>query len=92
MMKGIKIMRELNEQELEQVAGGSGWAFSYGANEQASGGAIAGNGIAFSQSFTASTHGPAFSSSVAANKSFAFGSNALVQSQASSSSSVSFAS
>jgi len=90
-MKGIKIMRELNEQELEQVAGGSGFTFVYVANEAANGGAIAGTGIASSNSFVASNHGPDFSNSVAANKSFAFGSTALVQSAASSSSSVAIA-
>ncbi len=87
-LKGIKIMRELNEQELEQVAGGRGFTFTYLANEQAGGAVIAGNGIAYSQSFGSSTYGPASSSSIAANKGFAYGSTAAVQSEAISTSSV----
>lgn len=81
-------MRELNEQELEQVAGGIGWTFSYIAQEQGDGTAIAGNGIAFSKSFAASTHGLNTSSSFAMNKGFAFGTDAAVQSAAASASSV----
>ena len=81
-------MRELNEQELEQVAGGSGWAFSYISQEQATGTALAGNGIAFSKSIAASTHSSDASSSFASNKGFAFGSAAAVQSAAISASSV----
>jgi len=88
-MKGIKIMRELNEQELEQVAGGSGFTFTYLAQEQAGGGALtAGDGIAYSQSFVSSTHGLTTTSSTAANKSFATGPYASVQSVAASASSV----
>jgi bacteriocin-like protein len=81
-------MRELNEQELEQVVGGSDFTFIYVAQEQAGGTAIAGNGIAFSKSSVASTHGPDSSSSFAANKGFAYGSSAAVQSAAISTSSV----
>jgi hypothetical protein len=81
-------MRELNEQELEQVAGGSGLTFSYLSQEQATGIVIAGNGIAYSKSFVASSHGLDTSSSFAANKSFAFGTTAGVQSAAASASSV----
>ncbi len=79
-------MRELNEQELEQVAGGL--TFNYIAQEQAGGTALAGNGFAFSKSFAASTHGLNTSSSIAADKGFAFGTAAAVQSIAASSSSV----
>jgi hypothetical protein len=79
-------MRELNEQELEQVAGG--FTFSYLSQEQAAGTVIAGNGIAYSKSFVGSTHGANSSSSFAANKSFAFGTTAAVQSAAASASSV----
>ncbi|MBV9711843.1 MAG: hypothetical protein JO011_13135 [Ktedonobacteraceae bacterium] len=83
-------MRELNEQELEQVAGGTvgGWTFIYTAQEQAGGTAVAGNGLAYSKSFAASTHGVDSSSSFAANKGFAYGSSAAVQSEAISASSV----
>ena len=79
-------MRELNEQELEQVAGGL--TFSYIAQEQAGGTVLAGSGIAFSKSFAASIHGLDTSSSFAANKGFAFGTAAAVQSTAASASSV----
>ena len=81
-------MRELNEQELDQVAGGSGWTFSYLSQEQATGTVIAGNGIAYSKSFVGSNHGPNSSSSFAGNKSFAFGTTAGVQSAAAAASSV----
>jgi hypothetical protein len=81
-------MRELNEQELGQVAGGSGFTFTYIAQEQAGGTAVAGHGVASSNSFAASTNAPDFSTSTAANKGFAFGSSAAVQSQAISASSV----
>ncbi len=83
-------MRELNEQELEQVVGGSGshdWTFTYVTQEQAGGTAIAGIGIAYSKSVASSTHGPDFSSSFASNKGFAYGSTAAVQSEAISASS-----
>ncbi|HEY5002382.1 MAG TPA: hypothetical protein VII61_04480 [Ktedonobacteraceae bacterium] len=81
-------MRELNEQELELVAGGSGWTFSYLSQEQAAGTVLAGNGIAYSKSFVGSSHSTDSSSSFAANKSFAFGTTAGVQSVAASASSV----
>jgi hypothetical protein len=81
-------MRELNEQELEQVAGGHGFTFTYASNEVAGGIVTAGTGIAYSQSFVSATHGPLSSSSTAANKSFADGTVATVQSQAASSSNV----
>jgi hypothetical protein len=79
-------MRELNEQELEQVAGGL--TFIYIAQEQADGTALAGSGFASSKSFAASTHGVNTSSSIATNKGFAFGTTAGVQSTAASASSV----
>jgi hypothetical protein len=83
-------MRELNEQELEQVAGGSGWVFTYATQEQADGTAVAGNGIAYSKSVASSTHGPDFSTTFAANKGFAYGSSAGVQSEAISASNSTF--
>jgi hypothetical protein len=86
-------MRELNEQELELVAGGSGnngWVFTYATQEQADGTAVAGNGIAYSKSVASSTHGPDFSTTFAANKGFAYGSSAGVQSEAISASSSTF--
>ena len=83
-------MRELNEQELEQVAGGNGWVFTYTTQVQAGGTAVAGNGIAYSNSVASSTHGPDFSTTFAANKGFAYGSSAGVQSEAISASSSTF--
>ena len=85
-------MRELNEQELEQVAGGAGLTFSYIAQEQGYGTAVAGTGTAFSKSFASSIHGVNTSSSFAANKGFAFGTTAAVQSEAISASSVTISS
>lgn len=85
-------MRELNEQELEQITGGSnGWIFTYATQGQADGAAVAGIGIAFSKSTVASSHGPDFSRSFATNKSFAYGTTAAVQSEAISASSSSIA-
>jgi hypothetical protein len=65
-------MRELNEQELEQVAGG--FSFNYGTQAQSTGTAVAGFGSAVSRSVTNSTYTPGFSDSFAANKSIAWGS------------------
>jgi hypothetical protein len=66
-------MRELNEQELNQVAGGFSIDYNHGTQAQADGTAIAGLGVAGSSSVTGSTYGYHGSSSFAANKSFAAG-------------------
>lgn len=83
-------MRELNEQELDQVAGGSGGGlsinFNHGTQATASGGASADSGVAFSSSVTGSKLDHHGSSSFAANKSFAAGCNIVVISSASSTS------
>lgn len=64
-------MRELNEMELEQVAGG--WSFSKGTGAIASGTADAGAGFASSSSHTGSVNDHGFSASWASNHSSAFG-------------------
>jgi bacteriocin-like protein len=66
-------MRELNEQELNQVAGGSSINFNYGTQATANGGAGAAFGVAGSSSITDSSLGYLGSNSFAANKSFAAG-------------------
>jgi bacteriocin-like protein len=66
-------MRELNEQELNQVAGGFSINYNHGTQAQADGTAIAGLGVAGSSSVTGSSYGHHSSSSFAANKSFAAG-------------------
>src|SRR5450759_5174491 len=80
LRKDFTIMRELNEQELDQVVGGSGgghgWNFNHGTQATAGGGASADYGFAFSQSVTESVHSHGVSESFAANVSFAFGKNA----------------
>ena len=79
-------MRELNEQELNQVAGGFGINFNYGTQAQAGGGAQAVLGVAKSSSITSSsldTHG---AHSFAANKSFAAGVGVVAESNAASTS------
>ena len=83
-------MRELNEQELEQVSGGSGhkWNFNHGTQAVAGGGASADKGFAFSESITESIYSHGISESFAANISFAFGKNAQASSYASSGSGV----
>ncbi len=85
-------MRELNEQELDQVVGGSGgghgWNFNHGTQATAGGGASADYGFAFSQSVTESIYSHGVSESFAANVSFAVGKNAQAYSYASSSSGV----
>jgi bacteriocin-like protein len=80
-------MRELNEQELDQVVGGSGhgWNHNHGTQATAGGGASADYGFAFSQSVTESIHSHGVSESFAANVSFAIGKNAQAYSYASSS-------
>jgi bacteriocin-like protein len=72
-MKGTKIMRELNEQELNQVAGGFSINYNHGTQAQAGGIAGAVVGVAGSSSVTGSQYGYHGSSSFAANKSFAAG-------------------
>lgn len=82
-------MRELNEQELDQVVGGSHHKHSnYGTQATAGGGASADHGIAYSQSFTQSVYTHGVSESFAANVSFAFGDNAQAFSYASAGSGV----
>ncbi len=78
-------MRELNEQELEQVAGGSIF-FNYGTTAAADGGASAKLGHAGSSSVTGSKLGHHGSSSFAANSSWASGYKVSAESQAQSSS------
>ena len=77
-------MRELNEQELNQVAGGFSINYNHGTQAQAGGVAVAGLGVAGSSSVTGSQYGYHGSSSFAANKSFAAGVLVGVQSSAAS--------
>lgn len=81
-------MRELNEQELDQVVGGSGggWYHNHGTQASAGGTASADFGVVFSKSITGSAYSHGVSESFAANVSFAFGQNAQTSSYASSSS------
>ena len=88
-------MRELNEQELDQVVGGSGGHgknFNHGTQATAGGGASADYGFAYSKSITDSFYGHGVSESFAANVSFAIGKNAQAYSYASSGSGVSVSS
>jgi hypothetical protein len=78
-------MRELNEQELEQVAGGS-FNLNWGTQAQAVGDAGAKWGYASSKSVTNSVHVGGFSKSFAANSSFAIGHDVGVDSSAASTS------
>ena len=66
-------MRELNEQELNQVAGGFSINFNYGTQAQAGGNAGAAVGAATSSSVTNSSLRPWGSNSFAANQSAASG-------------------
>jgi bacteriocin-like protein len=77
-------MRELNEQELNQVAGGFSINYNHGTQAQANGGAVAYAGVAGSSSVTGSQYGYHGSSSFAANKSFAAGYGVGVSSSAAS--------
>ena len=81
-------MRELNEQELNQVAGGSGFSFNYnhGTQAQAGGDAGAKYGVAYSSSVTDSSLNHHGSNSYAANTSVAAGYKVGVDSSASSTS------
>ncbi len=79
-------MRELNEQELNQVAGGFSINFNYGTQAQSAGAAQATFGGASSSSVTDSSLGYHGSNSFAANKSTAFGYQPLVESDAASTS------
>ena len=81
-------MRELNEQELNQVAGGTGFNFNYnhGTQAQAGGAAAAGIGLAGTQSITGSSLNGNGAHSFAANKSFAVGIVAVAESNAASTS------
>ncbi len=82
-------MRELNEQELDQVVGGHHrHNYNHGTQATAGGGASADNGFAYSKSITDSFYGNGVSESFAANVSFAFGQNAQAYSYASSGSGV----
>jgi len=69
-MEGYKTMFELNEQELEQVAGGHG---HYGAHAGAEGGASAVVGVAASSSEASSLVTHCFATAHAANDSAAAG-------------------
>ncbi len=66
-------MRELNEQELNQVAGGFGINFNYGTQAQAGGDAGAKYGVAYSSTVTDSSLNHHGANSYAANTSFAAG-------------------
>ena len=81
-------MRELNEQELDQVVGGSGggggWNFNHDTQATAGGSASADYGFAFSKSIAESIYSHGVSESFAANVSFAFGKNAQAYSYATS--------
>jgi hypothetical protein len=70
--KGSKTMIELNEQELEQVAGGT---YHYGSHADSNGGATADYGIAKSSTYSSSTVSVAYgySTSSAGTKSSAVG-------------------
>jgi hypothetical protein len=78
-------MRELNEQELEQVAGGS-FNLNWGTQAQAYGSASAKCGYASSKSVTNSVHYGDYSKSFAANSSFAVGHDVSASSAAASTS------
>ncbi len=71
-------MFELNEQELEQVAGGHG----YGSHSTAAGGASADFGLATSNSYASSKVTPCYAKSSAENDSLAIGCNVSVGSAA----------
>ena len=75
-------MFELNEQELEQVAGGHG---HYESASSAVGGASADFGVAASSSYASSKVTPCYAKSSAKNESLAIGCNAVVGSSASTS-------
>lgn len=72
-MEGTKTMFELNEQELEQVAGGHG--HHYGSNSAATGSAFADFGAAESSSSASSIVTHHFAKSSAENDSTAIGIN-----------------
>ncbi len=84
-------MRELNEQELEQVAGGHSIFLNYGTTAAADGAASAKFGHAGSSSVTASQLSHHGSSSFAANSSWASGYKVAAGSEAQSSSGLTIA-
>ena len=71
-------MFELNEQELEQVAGGHG----YGSHSTAAGGASADFGVAASSSYASSKVTPCYAKSSSVNESLAIGCNVSAGSSA----------
>lgn len=79
-------MRELNEMELEQVAGG--FSFWKGTTAEAQGGASAVFGAAGSSSHTSSVNVGCFSASSASNHSWGLGLGVSVGSEADSSAGV----
>jgi bacteriocin-like protein len=79
-------MRELNEQELNQVAGGNGFSFNYGTQAQAGGDVSAKHGVVYTSSVTDSSLNHYGSNSFAANKSFAAGYKVAADSSAASTS------
>jgi hypothetical protein len=84
-LKGTKFMYELNEQELEQVAGGtSSFSLNLGTQAGANGGFQADHGIGVTSAVTGSTFTSAGSNSFAATRTFAAGSDVIAVSSAAS--------